>query len=207
MDSAVGLVQTYLRVNGYFTVSEYPVVELRRSFQTVTDLDILAVRFHRAQRVIARESPSARTSHASFVVDPALGVPRGQTDMIVAEVKEGTAEFNRSGRRPEVISVALARFGCCGAGESSSVAERLLRVGITKTDGGHSIRLVAFGSTVGRSEVPYHRISLGHVVRFLRAWVADHWTVLRHTQSKDPVLSFLLTLAKAERGLPKSRSG
>ena len=28
MDTAVGLVQAYLRVNGYFTVAEYPVLDL-----------------------------------------------------------------------------------------------------------------------------------------------------------------------------------
>ena len=27
MDTAVSLVETYLRVNGYFTVTEFPVVE------------------------------------------------------------------------------------------------------------------------------------------------------------------------------------
>lgn len=27
MDTAVGLVQAYLRVNGYFTVAEYPVLD------------------------------------------------------------------------------------------------------------------------------------------------------------------------------------
>ena len=44
MDHAVALVEAYLRVNGYFTVSEYPVVEARRygGFRTATDLDILA---------------------------------------------------------------------------------------------------------------------------------------------------------------------
>jgi hypothetical protein len=31
MDNAVALVQAYLRVNGYFTVAEYPVVEAMRN--------------------------------------------------------------------------------------------------------------------------------------------------------------------------------
>lgn len=31
MDNAVALVQAYLRVNGYFTVTEYPVVEAMKS--------------------------------------------------------------------------------------------------------------------------------------------------------------------------------
>jgi hypothetical protein len=50
MDTAVALVQSYLHVNGYFTVVEYPVLETRRGGppRTVTDLDVLAFRFPRA---------------------------------------------------------------------------------------------------------------------------------------------------------------
>lgn len=47
MDNAVALVQAYLRVNGNFTVSEFPVIELRRAqgYTAATDLDILGFRF------------------------------------------------------------------------------------------------------------------------------------------------------------------
>ena len=47
MDHAVALVETYLRVNGYFTVTEYPLVEVCRygNYRTATDLDLLAFRF------------------------------------------------------------------------------------------------------------------------------------------------------------------
>ena len=47
MDNAVALVQAYVRVNGYFTVAEYPVIEAARDghYRAVTDLDILAFRF------------------------------------------------------------------------------------------------------------------------------------------------------------------
>ena len=45
MDTAVALVQAYLHVNGYFTVVEHPVLELRAGqVRTVTDLDVLAYR-------------------------------------------------------------------------------------------------------------------------------------------------------------------
>ena len=54
MDNAVALVQAYLRVNGYFTVSEYPIVEASRrgGYRTATDLDILAFRFPGAGRLV-----------------------------------------------------------------------------------------------------------------------------------------------------------
>ncbi len=45
MDVGTSLVQTYLRVNGYFTATEYPLIETVRdgSPRTVTDIDMLAV--------------------------------------------------------------------------------------------------------------------------------------------------------------------
>jgi hypothetical protein len=47
MDNAVALVQAYLRINGYFTVAEYPILEThgRNAVQMATDIDILAFRF------------------------------------------------------------------------------------------------------------------------------------------------------------------
>jgi hypothetical protein len=49
VDNAVALVQAYLRVNGYFTVAEYPVMEaMRTGYRTLTDIDILGVRFPHA---------------------------------------------------------------------------------------------------------------------------------------------------------------
>ena len=80
MDTAVGLVQAYLRVNGYFTVAEYPVLDATGPGgpRTITDLDILAVRLHRA--------PGA-SGTVDAPLDPALGAGGG-ADMIVGEVKE-----------------------------------------------------------------------------------------------------------------------
>jgi hypothetical protein len=51
MDTAVALVQAHLQVNGYFAVTECPVVEALRhhGYRTATDLDILAFRFPGAQ--------------------------------------------------------------------------------------------------------------------------------------------------------------
>lgn len=82
MDPAVALVQAYLRVNGYFTVAEYPVLEATRSggFQMATDLDLLAFRFPGAGRAIASAGDEvdlrddwAVLRHAQFK-DPTLGL-------------------------------------------------------------------------------------------------------------------------------------
>ena len=54
MDPAVGMVESYLRVNGYFTVTEYPSVEAPKygEYRTATDLDVLAFRFPGAGRLV-----------------------------------------------------------------------------------------------------------------------------------------------------------
>ena len=105
MDTAVGLVQAYLRVNGYFTVAEYPVLDATGPGgpRTITDLDILAVRLHRA--------PGA-SGTVDAPLDPALGAGGG-ADMIVGEVKEGRPHPNPAMRDPAVLEAAFTRFGCC----------------------------------------------------------------------------------------------
>lgn len=204
MDSAVALVQTYLRVNGYFTVCEYPIVELRGGFQAATDMDVLAFRFPGAERVVPGEDERRRRRHARFQVDPVLHVPADHPDMIVGEVKEGTAEFNRAGRRPDVLAAALARFGCCSGDAAQTLADELVSSGRAETPQGHAVRLVAFGSAVGGGHEPYLRVPLGHVTRFLEDWIEEHWAVMRHAQLKDPVLAFLVALAKARRGMKEA---
>lgn len=54
VDTAVALVQTYLQLNGYFTVTEFPVIESSGpGGRSVTDLDTLAVRFRNARPCMA----------------------------------------------------------------------------------------------------------------------------------------------------------
>jgi len=49
MDVSTQLVRAYLHVNGYFTTTEYPLVESRRAHppRMRTDIDLMAVRFPR----------------------------------------------------------------------------------------------------------------------------------------------------------------
>lgn len=46
MDIAVNLVESYLRLNGYLTITEVDVPELGVSgkYESITDVDLLAVR-------------------------------------------------------------------------------------------------------------------------------------------------------------------
>jgi len=201
MDNAVALVQAYLQVNGYFTVTEYPVLEAaRHGIETATDIDLMAFRFPGAGRLV----PARTGAKEQWLteVDPALAAPADQVDMLIGEVKEGRAELNRAARDPTVLRVSLVRFGCCSASHVPEMVERLMHDGMADMPNGHRVRLVAFGSTVDPGgEQPYRSIALGHVLSFLDNYLQEHWSVLRHAQFKHPAFSLLVTLEKARRGL------
>lgn len=195
MDPAVALVQAYLRLNGYFTVTEYPVFELGSGggVRTATDLDLLAFRFPGAGRPVVGEPGGA----AEYRPDPALGVPPEAPDMILGEVKEGRAELNGPARRPAVLAAALARFGCCSSTGAARLARELVRHGRATTHHGHEVRLFAFGGSVdGDQATGYQRMSLSHVIEFVAAFVGDNWSVLRHGQTKDATLALFWLLQK-----------
>jgi hypothetical protein len=201
MDTAVSLVQAYLRVNGYFTVTEYPVIAAGRDgmYQTATDLDVLAVRFPKAGRLV----PSRRGSDEDHLaVDDALALSAEEPDMLIGEVKEGRAQLNKAASDPAVLRAVLVGFGCCPRTEAAQVAAALLRDGHASLANGHRVRTAIFASVVEGADTSRHLvISLGHIARFLRAYLDQHWDVLRHSDSKDPAFAFLMMLAKAERAL------
>ena len=209
MDHAVALVESYLRVNGYFTVTEYPVVEACRygGYRTATDLDVLAFRFPRAGRLTQFQGGSQANNPdvEIFAPDPHLGSLADQGDMLIGEVKEGRAELNAAARDPAVLRAVLARFGCCSPEQVPGVVQSLLQHGHTHTHSGHTVRLIAFGSLPPESSGrKYTVISLGHVREFLDAYICEHWDVLCHAQFKDPAFGFEIMLEKARRGRESS---
>jgi len=199
MDHAVALVQAYLHVNGYFTVTEYPVIEAMRSGQhkALTDLDVLAFRFPNAGNLVPSQSIHGGEMLA-VQTDPLLGIEPDQADMVIAEVKEGRAELNSGARNPDVLRAALVRFGCCSASHVESEVKELLRRGRARTANGHLVRLMAFGAT-GVSSNTCHVITLGHVIDYLNRYLDTHWQVLHTAQFKDPGFGLLMTLEKARR--------
>ena len=199
MDTAVGLVQAYLNVNGYFTVAEYPVLEVFRNDETraVTDLDILAFRFAGAGHDVIRGRGRRPLEGRVPVPDPMLNCPADRPDMIVGEVKEGAARLNAAMRDPAVLEVALMRFGCCPSEHAASVTRQLLTEGHAITPTGHAIRMVAFGgSPDGVRQELFTTVSMRHVVVFLRAYLRDNWAVLRHTQFRDSTFGVLALIEK-----------
>jgi hypothetical protein len=203
MDNAVALVQAYLHVNGYFTVVEYPILEAHRAgpARSVTDLDVLAVRFSGAGHDVVRGQSHRPMKGRVFEPDPALGCASGRPDMIVGEVKEGAARFNAATRDPHVLQVALSRFGCCRAEDAEELASSLLTLGRVEAPSGHVVRMVAFGSAADTDGARrWHTVPMSHVVEFLRTYLRDYWDVLRHAQIKDPTIGVLALLEKFSAG-------
>lgn len=201
MDNSVALVQAYLRINGYFTVTEYPVIASGgdKLYRTATDLDVLAFRFPGAGRLVPGRRSARDEDH--FQVDEALGVSTEHADMLIGEVKEGRAELNAAASDPAVVRAVLAGFGCCSREEAPGIATTLIRDGHALLPSGHRIRTAIFASVVaGATDSRHVVISLGHVVQFLRTYIDEHWEVLRQADTKDPAFGFLMTLAKAARG-------
>lgn len=199
MDEAVALVESYLHVNGYFTVPNYPVMlPTPRGFQQATDLDLLAFRFPEAGRLV--RPGSRRDRLLAFETDPALDVPADRVDMIVAEVKQGAATFNPAAWRRDVLEVGLVRFGCCESEAAADVVRGLFAKGEASTPAGHTIRAVAFGSTTDGRPVRARIVTLDRVAAFLTDHLRRHWDVLHAAQFGGSALGTLAVLEKARRG-------
>ncbi|MFK7962089.1 MAG: hypothetical protein AB8G96_16370 [Phycisphaerales bacterium] len=209
MDPAVALVQAYLYANHYFTVTEYPVVESLggKQYRAITDVDVLAVRFPRAGRLIPAGSRRA-TDDVLDGADPQLGAPEDRIHLIIGEVKEGRAELNRGARDPGTLRAALRRIGHLSADRADSAVESLRRNGRYETPEA-VVQLFAFGSYPG-DRGGYRTIVYRRMIRFMRQMAQENWSMLQSAQFKDPALSFLVLLMKSrfdqpERQEPRGR--
>lgn len=185
MDNAVALVRAYLQLNGYFTITEYPVVRKTGdgSFRTLTEVDVAA--FH-----LPHGEPD-------FEPDPALKVPRDQADLIIGEVKEGRAMINEAATDPDVIAKILRRFGCSTVAEAHKAARALLANGAIDTRAGHRVRLLAFGTS--HNDVPgtYLTVLLSDVVAYVDRYLSENWELVRSAGSRDPIFGVMVLLTKA----------
>lgn len=202
MDVSTQLVQAYLHVNGYFTTTEYPLVESRRAHppRMLTDIDMMAVRFPRQPTPdTTRGGNKAQVSGpVAAQCDPVLDSPADATDMIVAEIKQGRAQVNPASRDRHVLAAALARFGCCHTAEAPNLVEELLQHGRAQGESQHVIRMVLFASRGESAPRGWHWIHLDHVFRYLDDYLYRHRRVLASVDLRDPALSWLSLLHKCE---------
>ncbi len=196
MDTTVELVQAYLQLNGYFTVTEYPLLELSpHQGRAATDLDVLAFRFPMAGQEI-RGPQKRMAAPVIYQPDSVLGAAPDQADMIIGEVKAGRAHFNPAASNPLIVAAGLARFGCCSPDAAKDLARQLIRRGRAETSHGHTVRMVAFGSRTDQA-TRWHTVAIGHIVQFLTDYLRKHWSELRYADFKNSALSFLALLEKS----------
>ena len=199
MDTAVALVKSYLQANGFFTVTEYPILEMldEGEARTVTDIDVLALRFPGAGGIESTEP----TGGLRIQPDEALGLTESHIEVIIAEVKEGAADLNRSARNPEVLAAVLRRFGQMRSEVSDALVAELIADGTAFHPAGIRFRLMVFGSKPpSRRAVPYHWMSLGTIATWLATQVRENWDRVKTIQSKDPALGMMILFEKAMRG-------
>ncbi|MEX2422412.1 MAG: hypothetical protein WD990_00405 [Acidimicrobiia bacterium] len=198
MDVAVNLVESYLRLNGYLTLSELEVQARNAdgTYDTLTDVDIVALRFPGDTYVA--EAPAADQARLLMIADAELDLSEERVDVIVGEVKQGEAVFNPSLSRPKVLQSVLRRMQWLYPEGIDGVVERLSQGGISfdPARGGGEIRtrMVAFGQSASSGP---HTIALGHVVESLVHFMEHYDDVLRSAQFREPAPALLRLLVKA----------
>ena len=207
MNSAVALVEAYLHANGYFTVTEYPIIEAMEgeTFRVRTDIDIMAMRLPGARRLIPGRGSGRGTKRTVFEPDPKLRPTDERVDLLLGEVKEGHAVLNEGAREPAVLRTALTRFGGKASGNIDTVVRGLIRRGEAFIDDGPRVRVVAFGSH-GAPRKSYDVITLGHILEFFHETIRQHWDIMQHAHFTHPGLGFLMMQEKARRRTGKNRS-
>lgn len=205
VDAASGLVEVYLHVNGYLTLSEWQIQALNRHGQwdTVTDVDVLAVRF--PGDVFLADSHDPEVQSTLKVPGNLLMLEDGVLDVIIGEIKEGEAVFNPAMTRHETLHTVLHRldwlYGDLGV---DSVVLDLAEKGTCRSPapGGGTVRtrLVAFGRAPHLSE---NAIPIGMIIEEAIAFLAEHDALLRSARFSNPVAATLKLLHKSGFGVTR----
>jgi len=202
LNVAVSLVRTYLKLNGYFTATELPVIKRGEDglYFEVTDIDMLAVRFPRAGHIVAQGRPGP-LDDLQFPLDPLLEIPTDAMDLIIGEVKAGRPRLNPHMRSEDTLYRALVRFGVCPPERLDRAVEELKARGETWVrDGGVTvpsrIRLVAFGDGAEHEGDGYTVVPLGKIASFVTNHLRRYREVLHPVRLTDPTLGLLHLLEK-----------
>ncbi|MEE9176846.1 MAG: hypothetical protein V3U46_00280 [Acidimicrobiia bacterium] len=198
MDVATDLVEVFLRSNGYLTLSELQIQSLnkRGDWETVTDVDILALRF--PGRVFIADAHNPTLASELEVPGVPLYLEEDTIDVIVGEVKQGEASFNPSLTKHETLHTALHRLSWIYSdGDLDRVVEDLRDTGVCHTParGGGTVRtrIVAFGQA---SEVTMNVIPLQVIIERALDALQSHDALLRSARSSSPAAAMLKLLHK-----------
>jgi hypothetical protein len=194
VDPAVALVQAYLQLNGYLTVTEFPITSGSGSDagQAITDIDLIALRFPNARGIGGWHRGSAET-------DPILRVGDGAMDLLICEVKEGKARLNPNLTRSDTLAKTLARVGCCPPAHVGHHVESLIHSGVADMDHGGTrcrARIAVFAGRLGHPARTPLVVSLGHAACYVRDFLDDNREMLQAARFSQPALAQLSLLTK-----------
>ena len=198
MDIAVSLVESYLRFNGYLTLSEFEVQARNEhgEFESVTDVDIMGIRF--PGDVFAGDPHGGVEARMLAIEDPALQLVPDQIDVIVGEVKQGPVDFNPGLRRHLVLHSVLRRVGWLFDEDVGAMVDELAGHGMclaTARDGGQiRVRLVAFGQS---DVTDLHTIGHRHIVMTMQRFLSGLDDAFRPVQFREPALAMLNLMLKS----------
>jgi hypothetical protein len=208
MDIGVNLVESYLRLNGYLTLSEFEVQgrSSRGGFETITDVDIMAMRLPGA--LYAADPHGPEDCRLLLIDDPVLRLEDDLVDVIVGEVKQGEAQFNPGIRRREVLHSVLRRVEWVYAEPIGTVVgalqDDLVRISPGRGGGRVRTRLVAFGRAPADD---LHTITHSHVVRTMLAFFSGLDEAFKPVQFRDPAPAMLSLLLKTGFEIVKDDGG
>jgi len=206
MDIAVNLVENYLRINGYLTLSEFEVQRrvAEGYYKAVTDVDVMAVRF--PGDVFIGDPHTESEAELLLIEDPVLELGDTTIDVIVGEVKQGAADFNSSIKDHAVLHTMLHRIEWLYGAPLNVVIGGLQREAIDTSPscgkGTIRTRLVAFGRS---KTVDLNTISLTHVVRTMIEFMESHEDALKPIQFKEPAPAMLRLLMKSGFSIEKDQ--
>jgi hypothetical protein len=198
VDIAVNLVESYLRFNGYLTMSEFEVQarNIHGEFESVTDVDVMGIRF--PGDLVAGDPHTDAEARTVAIEDPALLLEPDQIDVIIGEVKQGAVDFNSGLRTHVVLHTVLRRVEWLFAGDVGAVvdevAARSLCVVPARGGGMVRVRLVAFG----RSAITdLHTIGHRHIVMTMQRFITGLDDAFRPVQFREPAPGMLNLLLKS----------
>lgn len=194
-DPALALTVAYLRLNGYFLLTEQELhIREPVGYRTLTDIDIIALRPPTAPGPVHHHlGQGVEECLIVTDVDPALDIAPGRFDVIVGEVKTAEAQINPALLTPGALHATLRRSGDIYSSPLDQVIDGLIADGSATTPTAR-VRLVVFAGHggVGRATT----IHLGDATRFIRSHLHAHHELYRATRFSDPVVALLELLEK-----------
>lgn len=194
-DPALALAVAYLRINGYFLLTEQELhVPDASGYRAITDIDVIALRPPTAPGPAHHRS--GRPVEECLIVtevDPGLDVDTTRFDVIIGEVKTAGAELNPALRTPGALHAGLRRTGDLYGAPLDEVVDGLAADGVATTTTAR-VRLVVFAAHghAGRTTT----IHLGDAARFIQGHLRSHARLYRVTRFSDPVVALLELLEK-----------